>query len=303
MKINQSNHTKGFTVIELLIALAITGIVATSIFTVFQSQQNSYALQDQLTEMQQNLRGAMMMISRDARMAGFGFANWANSINNINNNPDRLDIIYADVNVTTTISNPMPSPSAIFDVESTAGFQDGDLIVITDGTAATLMVITHVSDVASNLQHNPSAAVNPPGGHNTFPPGGYDAGSSIYKIKYLSYDIDNSDPNHPIMRVDFDGPYGGGSPQPLADNIEDLQAVFIFADGDEAAIYDDADGDPTNDYDDINSVRITILARADRTDSKFSGQRPAIEDHAAGVADNYRRWPLTSLIKIRNFGL
>ena len=72
---NKRMHIKsdrnGFTLIELLIAMAISGIVAGAIFTAFQSQQKSYLIQDQVTEMQQNLRAAMDIMVRDIRMAGF----------------------------------------------------------------------------------------------------------------------------------------------------------------------------------------------------------------------------------------
>ena len=305
---SKSNNSNGFTLIELVVAMFIAGIVSIAIFTAFKSQQKSYLIQDQVAEMQQNLRAAMLMTSRDVRMAGFLSGDYVNSIetfNNYNDNgPDRVDLIYADADVTTSISDPMPSPSAIFKVDSTTGFLPGDLIIITDGTSGTLMQITHVNSSASTLQHNPSSAVNPPGGHNTFPPGGYGKGSKIYKLKYVSYDADSTDPDHPTMREDPDGPLGGGSYQPLADNIEDLQVVIIFADGDEANTYDDdTDGDLTNDYDDIRSVRISILARTDRPDPDFNGQRPAIEDHAGGAPDHYRRRLLTTLIKVRNLGL
>jgi len=60
----------GFTLIELLIAMAITGIVSAAIYTAFQSQQQSYLTQDQVTEMQQNLRAAMDIMVREIRMAG-----------------------------------------------------------------------------------------------------------------------------------------------------------------------------------------------------------------------------------------
>ena len=66
-----NNDSKGFTLIELLIAMAITGIVAGAIFTAFQSQQKSYLIQDQVTEMQQNLRAGMDLMVREIRMAGY----------------------------------------------------------------------------------------------------------------------------------------------------------------------------------------------------------------------------------------
>jgi type IV pilus assembly protein PilW len=65
------SNRKGFTLIELLIATAIAGIVAGAIFTVFQSQQKSYLIQDQVAEMQQNIRAAMYIMVREIRMAGY----------------------------------------------------------------------------------------------------------------------------------------------------------------------------------------------------------------------------------------
>ena len=70
-KMSKSSKSNGFTLIELLVAMAITGIVAGAIFTAFQSQQKSYLIQDQVTEMQQNLRAAMDIMVRDIRMAGY----------------------------------------------------------------------------------------------------------------------------------------------------------------------------------------------------------------------------------------
>jgi len=65
------NRIKGFTLVELLIAMAITGIVAGAIFTAFLSQQKSYLIQDQVTEMQQNLRAEMDIMVRDIMMAAY----------------------------------------------------------------------------------------------------------------------------------------------------------------------------------------------------------------------------------------
>jgi type IV pilus assembly protein PilW len=67
----KSSKSKGFTLIELLIAMAISGIVAGAIFTAFKSQQKSYLIQDQVAEMQQNLRASMDIMARDIRMAGY----------------------------------------------------------------------------------------------------------------------------------------------------------------------------------------------------------------------------------------
>ncbi|MFC1863124.1 prepilin-type N-terminal cleavage/methylation domain-containing protein [Thermodesulfobacteriota bacterium] len=62
---------KGFTLVELLIAMVITVIVMSAVYSVYYSQQKSYRTQQQVAMMQQNLRGAMIMLTKDIRMAGY----------------------------------------------------------------------------------------------------------------------------------------------------------------------------------------------------------------------------------------
>jgi len=61
----------GFTLIELLIAMAIASIVTVEIYTIYKSQMKSYVEQDQVAEMQQNLRAAMYIMTHEIRMAGY----------------------------------------------------------------------------------------------------------------------------------------------------------------------------------------------------------------------------------------
>jgi type IV pilus assembly protein PilW len=60
----------GFTLVELLVAIALLGVVMGAIYSIFNSQRKSYLAQEQITEMQQNLRVAMYMMTREIRMAG-----------------------------------------------------------------------------------------------------------------------------------------------------------------------------------------------------------------------------------------
>jgi prepilin-type N-terminal cleavage/methylation domain-containing protein len=64
--------TDGFTLTELLITMAISGILLAAIVSTFLTQQKAYALQTQLADMRLNTRAALDRIVRDVRMAGYG---------------------------------------------------------------------------------------------------------------------------------------------------------------------------------------------------------------------------------------
>jgi type IV pilus assembly protein PilW len=66
-----SNSQKGYTLIELLVAMALALVVLAAVYKTFKSQHDSFIIQDQLAAMQQNLRGAMHILTQDLQLAGF----------------------------------------------------------------------------------------------------------------------------------------------------------------------------------------------------------------------------------------
>lgn len=71
MFVTKKNNRFGFSLIELLIAMAISGVVFGAIISTFVTQRKTYDLQEQLTEMKQNARAAMEVLSRTIRTAGY----------------------------------------------------------------------------------------------------------------------------------------------------------------------------------------------------------------------------------------
>ena len=68
---HRRNKQKGFSLTELLVAMAMVGIVMAAVYSTYKSQQDTYVAQEQVAEMQQNLRASLYQMARDLRMAGF----------------------------------------------------------------------------------------------------------------------------------------------------------------------------------------------------------------------------------------
>jgi type IV pilus assembly protein PilW len=70
-KMNAAANARGFTLVEILVAIAISGFVLAALYTAFLAQQRLFHVNEQVAEMQQNLRGAALLMTRDIRMAGY----------------------------------------------------------------------------------------------------------------------------------------------------------------------------------------------------------------------------------------
>ena len=71
MEFEQVLNRKGVTLVELMVALVISAVVIGGIYKVFILQTKTYAVQDQVMDVQQNTRTAMEVLLRDLRMTGF----------------------------------------------------------------------------------------------------------------------------------------------------------------------------------------------------------------------------------------
>ena len=65
---------EGFTLVELLVVLVIAGLLLGGVYSMMIRQQQSYQTQDQVVEVQQNLRSTFIFLRYDLRMIGHGLA-------------------------------------------------------------------------------------------------------------------------------------------------------------------------------------------------------------------------------------
>lgn len=92
------SFSQGFALVEMLVALAISGIVLSSIYAVFTSQSRSYDIQTQIVDLQQSLRSSMRTMEWDLRQTGYnpgdlteGRASTDGIDNNCNGTTDEVD--------------------------------------------------------------------------------------------------------------------------------------------------------------------------------------------------------------------
>jgi type IV pilus assembly protein PilW len=67
-----AKNRKGFTLIELMVAMAIASIVMAGIYAAYNAQMRTHVTQQAIVDIQQSLRGAMYFMQRSIRMAGYG---------------------------------------------------------------------------------------------------------------------------------------------------------------------------------------------------------------------------------------
>lgn len=63
--------SRGFTLIELMLTMLISGIIVAAIYSAYMAQQRTYLAQEQVAEMQQNIRAGLDIMIRELRMAGY----------------------------------------------------------------------------------------------------------------------------------------------------------------------------------------------------------------------------------------
>ena len=79
----------GYTLIELLAGILISAVILAGLYTVFTSQQSAFSAQEQVSEMTQNIRAGLDLMTREIRLAGY--KNSGSTFNGIQHGGSRHD--------------------------------------------------------------------------------------------------------------------------------------------------------------------------------------------------------------------
>jgi len=283
MVLNFLKKSKGVTLIELLIALVISSILIAGIYRTFIHQQKTYATQEQVADMQQNVRVAINRMMREIRMAGFGNVQGVLPVTFLGGTRTYPDVVNPDLPVAgaftivsaiggmaTLLKQPGDSVGAVvlasnqIQVSALAEFDTNDRRYISIGGLESHF-ITAIDGPNRVLTLNTDV--------NRF----YktDGSTLVYAVRAISYRIVIDASGSPILRRDEN--IGGGF-QPVADNIEAIE--FRNPDG----------SIPVNPN--SMSLQVAVTARTDRPDPELQK-----------AGDGYRRRQFTSIILQRNRGL
>jgi type IV pilus assembly protein PilW len=255
-------NIKGFTFVELLVVLSIAAIVSGGIYTAYKSQVGSYTVQQQVVEMQQNIRAAVNLMEREIRMAGYDPTGGAGA-----------GIITARSDTLEFTMDARGGDADKLDNDHDGTVDEADEVEFGDG---------HTNDTDEQIR----------------------------------YALDNDTDNNGIA----DGSPcrlgretgGGGGLQPVAENVDALNFVYLDEDGNNLIDTDlNPPAVPAADISEIRSIQITIVARSGQSDSGFfnkytdneSYENQEGEEILSPQNDHIRRMLLTAEIKCRNLGL
>jgi type IV pilus assembly protein PilW len=277
---------RGVTLIELLIALVISGLLIAALYRTFISQQKTYTVQEQVVDMQQNVRVAINKMMREIRMTGFG----------------NLAGVLAQaegVNGFTQMIVPQSKKITIVGGFKQIRRKNDDPIQVTSisGNQVTLNYATDDFDPPDSAdpekpEDNPHRFISIGGIESNYVLSqagtkltlekplklNHPAGTPIFKIQAITYDVGRS-PSSGKMVLRRDENTGGGG-VPLAENIESVQFEYF-----------DGDGKSTANPATIRMIRVTVTAITNMADPEFKG------------GDGHRKRTVSSNIQLRNVGL
>lgn len=313
-------NKKGFSLVELLIVMAVSGILIASLASVFVTQSRTYSIHSDIGETQYTAKAVLDYIAKEIRMVGAGlrdknyyFKNGTtfNVLSSINSDtgPDAIRIrgnfqgIYGNISsvLGTTIADDDPNKETItVAYKSNGKFSVGNYITIAGpGGNAEIRAIYQVAGTnKQNISFKNGDGLN----YN------HREGTMFNCIQDLRYYVDSTGT---LRRNNFE--LNGN--QPVLENVEDLQFQYgLDTNGDgyvDQWVNNVSDG--TNKVDQVKAIKIWLVVRGNVPDAKFNDTN----SYFLGISStgmvavakrytpppavrNYRRLIFTTTVDLRN---
>jgi len=288
---------QGVTLIELMIALVISTILVGGTYSIFISQQRTFAVQDQVVGAQQDGRAALTIMAKDIRMAGMltgvdGFsvygATEAITPGNSSTGPDQIRVVYAAEEFTSE-----GSTVTVSDVNNNVVTLSHPIGTFFNGSNKNFVafegknVVYQISNAGGNTL-TLSSGSTPPESLKDF-------SARVFRVRAITFSVSGNT----LQRNDGEGvqTLAGANNQ---SQVEDLQIAYQV-DGDTTNWYNTTPAGKANT--DIRAVKIRLLMRTavqDTNDQNYT--RPALEDRAGSTTqDGFRRREYSTVVKLRNF--
>jgi prepilin-type N-terminal cleavage/methylation domain-containing protein len=315
----------GFTIVELLVATSILGIILVFVFgTMLTTQKRAQALDDTV-DIQQAARQIADVVERDLRHTGMMVIDAAALCGADNKtSPDALyvtdwEAITPGIDLSprlgawVTGATGVPTSGTYFTVDSLVmedGTPDptydtnGDSNPDSDFRVGGGVIIADESNPDRGVACGNVTGVTLPNQLQvTIVAGGLASGGAsprITAVPAIGYSVDANS-------VLYRGPYR------IADNVEDLQVAWFF-DEDENNVVDTDEykGDGVgpdytgqgNDASLLREVRLNLVLRTPMPDPEHTIFQPVSTENrtASGTTDGFRRRVYTSVVRLRNLG-
>ncbi len=316
----------GFTLIELMIAMVLFAVVIGVALQITLTISQGFQTTREAQGAERGARTSLEYLSdvvrasatgapgSDLRDATYCTVAPALAVENHNDGPDKLTVVYGLPGTLTSLTSAFASSSSSFSVNDATGLTVGDNVIVTDGTVARLVHVSSLSAPSGNAtlgtQAPQSACPNV-----AWPSSGFGAGSIVLRGRVARFYVANASDGTPMLWMDPDGD-GPAAAEPLAEGIEDMQIALGFdnnrdgnivevgsAPNDDEWVFNVAGETRPATLANLKVVRITLVAKSTQLEPELVSQRPAAEDHPIGSNDGFFRRVIRTEITVRNFNL
>ena len=326
---SSSKTQSGLSLIELMVALAVSAILLLGVTTVYTASKRSYQVTDEFSEIQENARFALNVLAKNIRMSGFtgcasmeglegnvtnntgdtnydfskasvinghaGSGSWTNKPAGILSTTDAL-VIQKASSCSASVTEQMDNAKKLIKYSGDCPFAKNEILLVTDCRSADIFKNVNdpggAKDETDPNQAGPNSITS-----STALSKKYGDDAFVYKFEHLIYYIKNNSDSKPTLHQLLIG----GNDSEIIANIEDIAFKYgEDTDGDNSIDVIRSSAATVADWSRVINVYVHLLLRSEPvgTDKKpysFNGT-----DVAAADSDTRFRKEFVTAINLRN---